>query len=152
MAKTMKCIAALLDASYQFHDGMKADIWREISIEARQEHDQLRAERDEACEELETLRAIIEGEPWAGAVILRERDKAREERDDAREAITKAHEALRAAEKREMEAVQELDEAAALLREAYRELSCIEAITVSPTNVDGLLDLVNRVRAFLGRA
>ena len=120
--------------------------------ELRAEFERVQGERDEACEELETLRALIEGEPWAGAVTRRERDKAREERDDARETVTKAHEALRAAEKREMAAVQELDEAAALLREAYRELSCIEAITVSPTSVDGLLDLVNRMHAFLEQA
>ena len=30
------------------------------------------AERDEACEELETLRGLIEGEPWAGAVLRRD--------------------------------------------------------------------------------
>ena len=120
--------------------------------ELRAEFERVQGERDEACEELETLKALIEGEPWAGAVTRRERDKAREEREDARETVTKAHEALRAAEKREMAAVQELDEALALLREAHRELSCIEAITVSPTSVDGLLDLVNRMHAFLEQA
>lgn len=34
-------------------------------------------ERDAACEELEVLRGLIEGEPWAGAVLRRERDEAR---------------------------------------------------------------------------
>lgn len=33
-----------------------------------------------------------------------------------------------------------------LLIEAYRELACIEAITVSPSGPDSLLDLVSRMR------
>jgi len=133
-----------------YEEACRLQVLERADLEARLK--QALEERDEACEELETLRALIEGEPWAGAVMRRERDKAREELDDARESVTKAHEALRAAEKREIEAVQELDEAAALLREAHRELSSIEAITVSPTGVDGLLDLANRMHAFLGKA
>lgn len=55
--------------------------------ETRAELERVEGERDEACEELETLRALIEGEPWAGAVMRRERDKACEELEDAREAL-----------------------------------------------------------------
>jgi hypothetical protein len=55
--------------------------------ELRAEFERVQGERDEACEELETLRALIEGEPWAGAVMRRERDKAREDLEDAREAL-----------------------------------------------------------------
>jgi len=48
------------------------------AAELQAEVDSLRAERDEACEELETIRALVEGEAWAGLVVLRERDKARD--------------------------------------------------------------------------
>lgn len=133
-----------------YEEACRLQVLERTDLQARLK--QALEERDEACEELETLRALIEGEPWAGAVVRRERDSAREERDDALASCEKLREALRAAEKRELEAVQELDEATALLREAHRELSCIEAITVSPTGVDGLLDLVNRMRGFLDQA
>lgn len=43
------------------------------------------------------------------------------------------------------------DEAVDLLREAYVELATVEAITVSPTCVDNLLDLVHRMRACIER-
>lgn len=48
------------------------------------ELEQVKAERDEARGELETLRALVEGEPRAGAVVLRERDQARAELAAAR--------------------------------------------------------------------
>lgn len=41
------------------------------------DYNAMRRERDEACEELEVLRGLIEGETWAGAVLRRERDAAR---------------------------------------------------------------------------
>lgn len=37
----------------------------------------LRMKLDEARAEVETLRAVIEGEPWGGAVLKRQRDEAR---------------------------------------------------------------------------
>jgi hypothetical protein len=37
----------------------------------------------------------------------------------------------------------------ALLKEAYAELSTVEAITVSPTDVDGLIDLLRRMKTAL---
>lgn len=43
----------------------------------------------------------------------------------------------------------EREEARSLLAEAYLELSAIEAITVSPSGIDGLLDLVNRINKHL---
>jgi len=55
--------------------------------ELRAELEQVRGERDEACEELETLKALIEGESWAGAVMRQERDKARQYLEDAQEAL-----------------------------------------------------------------
>lgn len=48
MSATIRAAAALLDASYQVEDTAKADIWREMAVEARQEYDLLRAERDKA--------------------------------------------------------------------------------------------------------
>lgn len=50
---------------------------RKCKAELQTEVDSLRAERDATREELETVRALVEGEPWAGAVVLRERDRAR---------------------------------------------------------------------------
>lgn len=44
---------------------------------------------------------------------------------------------------RELEA--ECDALRALLVDAHRELATIEAITVSPSGVDGLIELVNRI-------
>jgi hypothetical protein len=38
--------------------------------------DKARAERDEARDEVETLRAAIDGEPWGGAVLRQQRDEA----------------------------------------------------------------------------
>jgi hypothetical protein len=38
-----------------------------------------------------------------------------------------------------------VDRLRGLLREAYRELSTIEAITVSPSDTDGLIDLCRRL-------
>lgn len=40
-------------------------------------------------------------------------------------------------------------EALTLLHAAYRELAAIEAITVSPTETDGLVKLVNDIGGFL---
>jgi len=48
VSATVRAAAALLDASYQIEDKVKADTWREIAVEARREYDQLRAECDEA--------------------------------------------------------------------------------------------------------
>ena len=45
--------------------------------------------------------------------------------------------------------MKERDTANALLAEALTELDTIEALTVSPTDVDGLMDLVKRMRAHL---
>ena len=45
--------------------------------------------------------------------------------------------------------VQERDQAMQLLREAHKELATIEAITVSPSDTDGLIDMVNRIGTFL---
>lgn len=42
-----------------------------------------------------------------------------------------------------------LTTANALLAEALKELDTIEALTASPTDVDGLMDLVKRMRAHL---
>lgn len=42
------------------------------------------------------------------------------------------------------------DTANALLAEALKELDTIEAVTVSPTDVDGLMDLIKRMKAHLG--
>ena len=53
------------------------------------------------------------------------------------------------AENERDEAIRELRGAIDLLREAYLELGTIEAITVSPTGVDGVLELVNRMGAYL---
>lgn len=66
-----------------------------------------------------------------------------------REKLEGAHKAKRKAEKLELEALALLDEAVSLLREAHNELNTIEAITVSPSDTDGLLDLVRRMAAFL---
>ena len=46
-------------------------------------------------------------------------------------------------------AERDLADAHALLRECHRELATIEAITVSPSDTDGLLNLVRRVCAAL---
>lgn len=45
--------------------------------------------------------------------------------------------------------LKERDNVLNLLTEAYKELSSIDAITVSPSGVDGLLDLVNRIKKHL---
>ena len=50
----------------------------------RKRVEELEGQLSEASGELELTRALIEGEPWAGAVMRRERDEAREERDAAR--------------------------------------------------------------------
>lgn len=127
----------LCEVAKRFHDVAIAD--RNLALFER---DAARRERDEALEENEILRAREEGEPWASAKIRRERD----------EALTKAEKAVavqRAAEQRELAALAALDEAKKLLREAHAELATIEAITVSPTPVDGLLDLLRRMYDFL---
>jgi hypothetical protein len=59
MSATIRAAAALLDASYQVEDTAKADIWREMAVEARQEYDGLRDERDKA---LEVIRLILEAD------------------------------------------------------------------------------------------
>lgn len=72
----------------------KLDGYRELgqrAADAENARDKALAERDEACEELETLRALIEGETWAGAVVKRERDEARAERDDYLAEIERLH-------------------------------------------------------------
>jgi len=47
-------------------------------VELLAEVDSLQAERDELSKELELARGLIDGEPWAGAIVKRERDKAYE--------------------------------------------------------------------------
>lgn len=115
-------------------------------------------------EEIQRLKA-------AGEVLVRSLERMTKERDEAQAiakqyeldwyaaksefgtAMAKMRDALRAAEKRELEALAELDEARAelkslraLIDEAHRELSTIEAITVSPSDTDGLIDLVRRLK------
>ena len=123
----------LCEVAKRFHD---------VAISQR---DAARRERDDLIQENEILRAREEGEPWASFKIRRERDEALARSE-------KAHEALRAAEKRELSVLADFDEAAALLREAHRELATVEAITVSPSDTDGLLDLVRRMGDFLSRS
>lgn len=53
------------------------DVDRVAPLELRDALRQALLERDEACGELEVLRGLIEGEPWVGAVLRRERDEAR---------------------------------------------------------------------------
>lgn len=53
--------------------------------------------------------------------------------------------ALRQVEIERDEARGEVERLQALLREAHRELSTIEAITVSPSDTDGLIDLCRRL-------
>ena len=48
MSAIVRAAAVLLDASYQTDDTSKADVWREVAVQARQEYDRLRAERDKA--------------------------------------------------------------------------------------------------------
>jgi len=50
----------------------------------RKRVEELEGQLSEASGELELTLALIEGEPWASAVMRRERDEAREERDAAR--------------------------------------------------------------------
>jgi hypothetical protein len=58
--------------------------------------------------------------------------------------------ALRQVEIERDEARGEVDRLRGLLREAHRELVTIEAITVSPSDTDGLIDLCRRMRAATG--
>lgn len=44
--------------------------------------------------ELETLRALVDGEPWAGAAVKRERDRATNEAEDLRELLRNCDEVL----------------------------------------------------------
>ena len=48
------------------------DVDRVAPLELRDALRQALLERNEACEELEVLRGLIEGEPWAGAVLRRD--------------------------------------------------------------------------------
>ena len=48
MSAIVRAAAVLLDASYQTDDTSKADVWREVAVQARQEYDRLRAELDKA--------------------------------------------------------------------------------------------------------
>ena len=94
MSAIVRAAAVLLDASYQTDDTTKADVWRVVAVEARQEYDRLREQRDEAAEELETLKALVEGEPWAGAVMRRERDNLSRELDRVKKEKDKIYEEL----------------------------------------------------------
>ena len=44
-----------------------------------------------------------------------------------------------------------LEEALDVLAEAYRELATIKAITVSPSRVDGLIELVRHMKSVLSK-
>ena len=46
--------------------------------------------------------------------------------------------------------VDALEDTQHLLREAYNELNTIDAITVSPSDTDGLIELLRRIREHLG--
>ena len=64
-----------------------SDILAALQYEYVQRLDEALRERDEACEELEVLRGLIEGETWAGAVLRRERDEARSALEESEHAM-----------------------------------------------------------------
>ena len=74
--------------------------------------DALKKERDEAREEVETLRAAIDGEPWGAAVL-------KQQRDEAVKKLGITLEQLWAAEKQRDEARAALRTVAERQREAY---------------------------------
>jgi hypothetical protein len=99
-----------------------------------------------------TALAMLLGHPEDGLIeavkrLVAERDKYRqlhdmeaESRKATRDGMTVEYDQLRA----------EADRLRGLLREAHKELSTIEAITVSPSDTDGLIDLCRRMRAAIG--
>jgi len=155
MSAIVRAAAALLDASYQVDDTTKADIWRDMSVEARQEYDQLRAERDEAQANYRFMVERAADQRLDGYRELGARAAAAEnERDKALVELKRMKERPAEAEYARLDTmwqqlVQERDQAMRLLREAHKELATIEAITVSPSDTDGLIDLVNRIGTFL---
>ena len=155
MSATVRAAAALLDASYQIEDKVKADTWREIAVEARREYDQLRAECDEAQANYRFMVERAADQKLDGYRELGARAAAAEnERDKALVELKRMKERPAEAEYARLDTmwqqlVQERDQAMQLLREAHKELATIEAITVSPSDTDGLTDMVNRMGTFL---
>lgn len=70
------------------------------------------------------------------------------ETDDDYETVTHA-DLLRVAYAERDEARAEVERLRGLLRAAHRELSTIEAITVSPSDTDGLIALVKKIEEVL---
>jgi hypothetical protein len=108
-------------------------------------------ELESECERLKTFAAQN-----FSAMIRQEAERMREyglsyegvrqvlrEHDDGEISFGKLMELIRAASR--TMAAEECAEMRALLADAHRELATIEAITVSPSGVDGLIELVNRI-------
>lgn len=60
MSAILKALTVLLNASYRVENAERADIWREMVVEARQEYDHLRDE----LERLAPLRRKLKSEWW----------------------------------------------------------------------------------------
>jgi chromosome segregation ATPase len=141
--------------------------WAHRIANAEQKAEEAREARDEAEQENvklkeEFLRLRVEtGRHRRAAALSEERaltaeerlERVTHERDQERkvfeqamaEAQTEAAHRIAVAERRYLDAEAECAEMRALLADAHRELATIEAITVSPSGVDGLMELVNRI-------
>jgi hypothetical protein len=117
----------------------RLDGYRELGARAaaaENNADKLATQLDEALESLEGLEAHI-------------REHLPYTYDDGEDDDANPEECVEYAAREIRELKRDRDEALAFLRECHRELATIEAITVSPSDTDGLLNLVRRVGAAL---
>ena len=111
----------------------------------REQVERLTRERDEARAEVERFRDGCERASIVGIAMRGEIDDLRAENARQKRDIRVLHASNDAKLEQWRRAERDLADAHALLRECHRELATIEAITVSPSDTDGLLDLVRRV-------
>jgi len=124
--------------------------------EARAEVERLKSERDEANQWRERHSKDAAAYSEQSQKNWERAKEAERERDEARAQVERQKRDIRVLEasndaklEQWRRAERDLADAHALLRECHRELATIEAITVSPSDTDGLLNLVRRVGAAL---
>lgn len=107
--------------------------------------EQVMRERDEARDEVETLRAAIDGEPWGGAALKRQRDEAvkrlgvtleqlwtaEKERDEARAEVERLRAELRTVAERQREAC------VAMLARLSPDIPYIQVVRNTPLVTEG---------------
>lgn len=150
MANTPNEVRAVVDDLRRERDDYKTKLDAELPAAWREDLESLNRITEAALQRCDELRSLADSAAHEQGIAQRRMMQAQKSRDEARAELAFIDLQYAAANESDLTRdalCLQIASLRALIREAHRELSTIEAITVSPSDTDGLIQLCKRLAA-----